>query len=155
MNNGIFGQSNITNILSISRNDWSLTPRENQLHSMTINCVLETINNTICVETYNLLHLQIIVYSKWPIINVNWQILVFDCLFGVWWCLSTTESRKICRKTTRLLFFSTLFALCYTVPDAGTSNGLSYSLFYIWSNLPSYKVEFRYQSEFPASSVKS
>ena len=73
MNNCTFGQSNITNILSISRNGWSLTLIENQLHSMTINCVLETYNNTICIETHNQLHLHAIVYSKWSIINANWQ----------------------------------------------------------------------------------
>ena len=72
----LFGQSNITKILSISRNGWSLTPIENQLHSMTINCVLETFNNTICIETYIQLHLHTIVYSKWSIINVNWQTCV-------------------------------------------------------------------------------
>ena len=69
MNNCTFGQSNI-NILSISRNGWSLTPIENQLHGMTINCVLETYNNTICIETHNQLHLLIIVYSKWSVKGV-------------------------------------------------------------------------------------
>ena len=43
MNNCTFGQTNTTNILSISRNGRSLTPIKNQLHSMTIHCVLETI----------------------------------------------------------------------------------------------------------------
>ena len=76
MNNCTFEQSNRTNILSISRNGWSLTPIENQLHSMTINCVLETFNNTICIETYIQLHLHTIVYSIWSIINVNWQTCV-------------------------------------------------------------------------------
>ena len=47
------------------------TPIENQLYGMTINCVLETYNNTICIETHNQLHLHTIVYSKWSIINVN------------------------------------------------------------------------------------
>ena len=77
MNNCIFGQSNITNLLSISHNGWSLTPIENQLHGMTINCVLETYNNTICTETHIQLHLHTIFYSKWSIIDVNWQTLVF------------------------------------------------------------------------------
>ena len=73
MNNCTFGQSNSTNILSISRNGWSLTPIENQLYGMTINCVLETYNNTICIETHDQLHLHTIVYSKWSIIYVNWK----------------------------------------------------------------------------------
>ena len=45
----------------------SLTPIENQLHSMTINCVLKTYNNGICIETHNRLHLHTIVYSKWSV----------------------------------------------------------------------------------------
>ena len=76
MNNCTFGQSNITTILSILRNGWLLTPIENQLHSMPINCVLETYNNAICIGTHNQLHLHTIVYSKWSIINVNWQTCV-------------------------------------------------------------------------------
>ena len=35
------------------------------------NCVLETYNNTICIETHDQLHLHTIVYSKWSIIYVN------------------------------------------------------------------------------------
>ena len=34
---------------------------------MTINGVLETYNNAICIETHNQLHLHTIVYSKWSI----------------------------------------------------------------------------------------
>ena len=105
MNNCTFGQSDITNILSISRNDWSLTPIENQLHSMTINCVLETFNNTICIETYIQLQLHTIVYSKWSIINVNWQMYPY----GNGTFVNCTICTKLKEKTNCGLFD------CYTV----------------------------------------
>ena len=154
MNNGTFGQSNITNILSISRNDWLFTPRENQLHGMTINCVLETINNTICVETCNQLHLQIVVYSNgqsstWT--DKYWCLIVCLVFDGVHLPQSRVKyaAKRRCCCFFRLCLRSVTPCQMPALPTAWVTH---YS---IWSNLPSYKVEFRYQSEFPASSVKS
>ena len=47
------------------------------MHSMTINGILERYNNTICMEMHNQLHLCTNIYSKWSIVNTNWQTLVF------------------------------------------------------------------------------
>ena len=54
-----------------SKCTFNLAPIENQVHSMTINCVLETNNNAICIETHDQLHLHTIVYLKWLIINMD------------------------------------------------------------------------------------
>ena len=62
-----------TNILSISHNGQSLTPTENLLHGLIINGIFETYNNAMCIQTHNQVHLHTIFYSKWSIINLNWQ----------------------------------------------------------------------------------